>query len=168
MEAVYRNFPFENRRKGVRKLRKACGLGQCELARAAKVSQTLISLFETGAEDMSKAAFGRVHEVLKRALLAQKVELKKAEKEVIGKKMAARNLVAMRSLVGGSEGLESYWDSVQAIHIARLEAEVLRVRKAFVEFHELFKRGHELTNAAALREAEKILEEISAGELKLV
>jgi transcriptional regulator with XRE-family HTH domain len=170
MEAIYRHFPFENRRTGVLKLRKACGLGQCELARAAKVSQAKISRFETGAQDMSRAAFARVQEVLKRGLIAHEAELK--------------NLVPTSTLAGGGdreEPFQSYRKSVEASaklfgspervkrlldlggELHDLRQEVLRLRTDVAKLHEVFKAGHEFTNSVVSREGAAILQkEISA------
>ena len=72
---IRENFSFEERRAAIRKFRKISGLSQDELARLAKVSQSKISEFENGEQDLGEAAFGRVTEAIADALAARRFEL---------------------------------------------------------------------------------------------
>ena len=74
-ESIREHFSFEERRAGVRKYRKISGLSQDELARLADLSQTKISQFESGGQDLGEAAFVRVTEALANALAARRFEL---------------------------------------------------------------------------------------------
>ena len=75
-------FPFAERRIATQKIRKTCGWSQCDLADAAGVSQTKISFFEGGIQDLGEAAFERVEAALLRALMAHRTELAKAQSAV--------------------------------------------------------------------------------------
>jgi transcriptional regulator with XRE-family HTH domain len=57
-------YPFELRRGAIRQCRVLACLTQAELARKAKLSQSKISAFESGAQDLSAPAMRRVEEVL--------------------------------------------------------------------------------------------------------
>jgi transcriptional regulator with XRE-family HTH domain len=75
MESIREHFSFEERRAAVRKFRKISGLSQDELARLARVSQSKISEFESGAQDLGDAAFERVTNAVANALAARRFEL---------------------------------------------------------------------------------------------
>jgi transcriptional regulator with XRE-family HTH domain len=68
-------FSFEERRVAIQKCRKICGLSQDELARLAKVSQSKVSEFENGTQDLGEEAFLRVEEALVEAMAARKAEV---------------------------------------------------------------------------------------------
>jgi transcriptional regulator with XRE-family HTH domain len=75
-------FPFAQRRAATQNIRKTCGLSQRDLADAARVSQTKISFFEAGIQDLGEAAFERVQAALLTAMLAHRAELAKAQNAV--------------------------------------------------------------------------------------
>ncbi len=64
----------------MRKLRAACGRSQQELAIAANISQSKLSRFETGDQDLSEAAFLRVEDALLAAMDAHRAELVTADR----------------------------------------------------------------------------------------
>jgi transcriptional regulator with XRE-family HTH domain len=68
-------FSFEERRVAVQKCRKISGLTQAELAHLAKVSQSKVSQFENGDQDLGEEAFLRVEEALVEAMATRKAEV---------------------------------------------------------------------------------------------
>src|SRR6266849_5782665 len=73
-------FSFEERRVAVEKCRKISGLSQDELARLAKVSQSKVSQFENGDQELGEVAFLRVEEALVEAMSIRKAEVAIAER----------------------------------------------------------------------------------------
>lgn len=71
-ERIVKRFPFDERRKAVRTLRRESGLTQTKLASRAGITQSTLANFEAGQFDLSPAAFARVQNILTDVLVAKK------------------------------------------------------------------------------------------------
>ena len=74
------HFPFEQRSRGVREVRKQLGLSQRKLASLASISQPTLSDFENGITDISPDTMDRLNEALSEAAAQKKIAAIQAQK----------------------------------------------------------------------------------------